>query len=331
MHYRQRVALIYGGRGFEREVSLMGEKAMRPIIEKFFDCLPVLIEKDGGWLYNGRTRVVPAKVGNDSGFFAPNTGEFIPVDCAFLLLHGDFGEDGVVQGMLEGADTRYIGCKTKTSAICRDKAVLKCVARELNIPTLPYITAWKGEDAVEMAERHIGYPMFVKPTCLGSSIGCSPAEDREKLIEALEKAFAVSDRVIIEKLIRPKRELECGYFATKSKELFTDVGEIITYDEFYDYDGKYKSEKTNLAVSADVPREVQEKIKEYSRRLVKFLGIRQMSRIDFFLSGDRIYFNEINTIPGMTKGSLYPKMLEAAGIVREKFVEMLILDTLSGG
>ena len=331
MHYRHRVALIYGGRGFERDVSLMGEKVMRPIIEKSFDCLPILIDKEGGWLYNGETRVIPAKSGKDSGFFAPDMGEFIPTDCAFVLLHGDFGEDGVVQGMLCGADIRYIGCKTKTSAICRDKAVLKCVARELNIPTLPYIIAQRDDDVVEKAERHIGYPMVVKPTCLGSSIGCSPAEDREELEKAQKKAFAVSDRVIIERLIRPKRELECGYFAVKSKELFTDVSEIITDGEFYDYDGKYKSEKTGLAIRADVPNEVQKKTKEYSARLVKFLGIRQMSRIDFFLSGERIYFNEINTIPGMTKDSLYPKMLESAGIGREEFAKMLVLDTLSGG
>lgn len=330
MHDQLKVAFIYGGQGLERDVSLMGADEMRPIIEKHFRCLPILIEKDGRWLLHGKNEVFPAKINGQGGFLAISDRSFTQVDCAFILLHGDHGEDGIVQGVLEGANIPYTGCKTKESAICRDKSILKSVAKELGIPTLPYITVRADEGAIDLGEEHIGYPMFVKPTCLGSSMGCSPVEEQSQLISALNTAFKISDRVIIERLLRPKRELECGYFATKGKYLFTNVGEIIVDGEFYDYNKKYGISKTKVDPKANAKRKTQEKIQEYSRRLVNRLGIRQMARIDFFLSGEEIYFNEINTIPGMTKDSIYPKMLESSGISRDDFVRMIILDTVSG-
>lgn len=328
---RKNVALIYGGRGYEREVSLLGEKCLFPLIEQNFNCIPILIEKDGRWLTQDKKEVFCAKIRGRSGFFLPMEGNFLPIDCAFPLLHGNFGEDGIIQGALDSVDIPYVGCNGRVGAICRDKSILKAVAERLNIPTLPALVAKKGDRVIEEAERTIGYPMFVKPTSLGSSVGAGMAENRRELKEALEKAFSVCDKVIIERLLRPKRELECGYFCTKGKVLFTDVGEIITDGEFYDYERKYKSDKTRVSTRADVDQKINNRIREYSYALVRFLGIEQISRIDFFLSGDEIFFNEINTMPGFTEGSLYAKMLEDCGINRSRLILSLIEDRITHG
>lgn len=326
---RKTVALIYGGRGYESEVSLRGAGNIRPIIEEKYNCLPVFIDKEGRWLTEGK-ELFPANIGGKGGFFCPKSGEFFAVDCAFPLLHGDFGEDGVVQGSLECASVPYVGCDVSGGAVCRDKAFLKAEAKELNIPTLPYLLAIKGEgDIAERAEREIGYPMFVKPARLGSSIGARSARDGCELLEALSNAFSLCDRVIIEPLLNSKRELECGYFGACGLEIFTSVGEIICQG-FYDYESKYEHRGgVHVSAVAEVDDRVNRKIKEYSKRLVRFLGIRSLSRIDFFLSEDEIYFNEINTMPGFTGGSLYARLISAEGISEDKLIELLIEDALS--
>ncbi len=317
---RKTLALIYGGRGYESEVSLHGAENIRPIIEKKYNCLPIFIDKGGRWLAFGKD-VFPYK----RGFYCPEGGEHFKCDCAIPLLHGDFGEDGIVQGALECASVTYVGCRSTVGAICRDKSILKAVAEKIGIPTLLYLTAKRGERVIKRAESELGYPMFVKPACLGSSVGASPARDRGELVFALKNAFAVSSRVIIERLLEPKRELECGYFRAKGKELFTKCGEILAGGEFYDYDSKYKN-GTEAIPKAEVAPWVNEKIREYSRRLVSRLGIDGLCRIDFFLSGEDIYFNEINTMPGMTAASLYMKMLSAEGISPEEMIDLLVLD-----
>ena len=217
------LALIYGGRGYESEVSLRGARNIFSTLSDMFDCLPVLIDKQGRWLLH-KKEVVATKMGERGGFFCPKTGEFHPVDCVFPLLHGNFGEDGVVQSALEVAAIPYIGCSGRVGAICRDKAIVKAIAKSLEIPTLPSILLKTGDtDAIDRAEEEIGYPMFVKPTDLGSSFGASEARDREQLLLALNSAYSYSTRVIVEKLLEPKRELECGYFSAKGNVLFTNV------------------------------------------------------------------------------------------------------------
>lgn len=325
---RKTVALIYGGRGFESEVSLRGERNIRPIIEKNYDCLPIFIDKRGRWLNEGG-ELFPANIGGRGGFFCPEKGELLTVDCAFPLLHGDFGEDGIVQGALESASIPYVGCDVSAGAVCRDKAFLKAAAKELNIPTLPYLLSLRGDKGVaDRAERQIGYPMFIKPARLGSSVGARPARDRRELLGALDNAFSLCDRVIIEPLLNPKRELECGFLGVFGKEIYTDAGEIICRG-FYDYDSKYEGDgEVKILPAAELNNSINRKIKDYAKRLVRFLGIRSISRIDFFLSGDRIYFNEINTMPGFTGGSLYARMLSARGISEDRLIRLLIEDAL---
>ena len=317
------VALIYGGRGYESEVSLRGAENIRHIIEKNYRCLPVYIDKVGRWLFEGREVLLKA-----GGIVVNN--EYIMVDCAFPLLHGDFGEDGRVQGALDCASIPYVGCDATVSGICRDKFVVKSVAKSLGIPTLPCILGLKSEGIdkiVTESEEKVGYPAFIKPTALGSSVGASSAGDREELISALKNAFSLSQRVIIEPCLAPKRELECGYFRAKGKELFTKCGEILCRD-FYSYDKKYSSPEIKILPRAEVGEEINAKIQDYAAMLVRALGIRGLSRIDFFLSGDSLYFNEINSMPGMTKASLYPRMIESAGISLGEFIDLLIRDSL---
>lgn len=319
------VALIFGGRGYEKEVSAKGAAHILPLIdENTYHCLSVFIDGCGRWLIDGK-ECYPSLPG---GFTVD--GEFIPVDCALPLLHGDFGEDGIVQGALECAGISYIGCDVQSGALCSDKAYTKAVAQALGIPTLPFrLILKKDKDALRIAEE-IGYPLFVKPCRLGSSVGASAAGDRSELTEALTKAFSVADRVMVEPALYPKRELECGYFCAKGKELFTKPGEILC-EGFYDYDRKYMSNVSPVCAVADIDEDISSKIRDYSARLARFIGVRDLCRIDYFLSGGELYFNEINTLPGLTESSLYLGLTEAAGISKKELVSLLIEGCIQRG
>ena len=307
------LAIIYGGEGYEREVSILGFQHLFPILDKIYHILPIFIDTCGEfWLKN--KRVFPTY-----GGFADQEGEVYRVDCAFPLLHGDMGEDGVVQSALTLGKIPFIGCTPTVGAVCRDKFTVKAVANSLGIPTLPA--------RLISPDDEIALPCFIKPCCLGSSIGASGVRDESELKSALENAFHYTDRVMAEPLLESKRELECGYFGIKGKEIFTNAGEILSNGRFYDYDSKYGG-GTKTATVADVSPKINEKIKEYSARLVTALGVRHISRIDFFLVGEDIYFNEINTMPGFTAESLYPRMLAEYGIDVPKMLEMLIGDIL---
>ena len=323
MNKKKTVALIYGGRGYESEVSLRGAENIRHIIEKNYRCLSIFIDKDGRWLFDGKEVLL-----KKGGIIVE--GEYVGIDCAFPLLHGDFGEDGRVQGALDCASIRYVGSDAPVCGICRDKYVVKSVARSLGIPTLPCVLGQKRdgtEQIIAESERAIGYPAFIKPTSLGSSIGASSARNRGELISSIQKAFSVCEKLIIEPCLIRKRELECGYFSTKCKDIFTKCGEILC-DGFYSYDKKYSSPDTKILPVAEVGEEINAKIKGYSKNLVRALGIKGLARIDYFLSDGMIYFNEINLIPGMTKTSLYQKMIESAGIPKGEFVNLLTQDCL---
>lgn len=304
------VALIYGGAGYEREISILGFRHLFPILSEIYKTIPIFIDTSGEfWLRN--KRVFPTY-----GGFADEDGDVTSFDSAFPLLHGNLGEDGVVQAALELSHIPYVGCDCRVGAICRDKYVVGAVAREIGIPTLP-------KQLLELGKRPSA-PCFIKPCTLGSSIGAMAAENDSLVDIAIENARSVADRVMAEPLLLDKRELECGYFSVKGKELFTKVGEILTKG-FYDYDSKYKK-GTRTSPVAEVDEWVNKRIRDYSSRLVRALGVRQICRIDFFLSKGEIYFNEINTMPGFTKDSLYPAMLAASGVSIEELLRGLIED-----
>ena len=340
------VALIFGGRGHERDVSTKGAEYVFPLIDDaVYRKIPIFIEKNGAWLIPAlrdisacpraladgvipSTECAPAYLNSSPGLLTE--GEFIPLAAAFPLLHGDFGEDGTVQGALENAKIPFVGCDVQASAISRDKAFVKTIAKHLGIPTARwlYLIGKFDESMIKDAESEIGYPAFVKPARLGSSVGASPAKNRAELDVALRRALAVgSGRAIVEKLVDVESELECGYFFAKDKELFTNIGKISYTSNFYDYETKYKNSCATLRTNADVTERERNKIREYSSALVRMLGISGMSRIDFFRTSDgRILFNEINTIPGFTESSLYPRLLSESGISPRELVNRLISD-----
>ena len=310
-----RLALIYGGEGYEREVSLLGFRHLFPILNDIFDLFPIHINTDGHWIYKN-TRVFPT----DGGFYSIEREKLYPVDCAFPLLHGNYGEDGIIQGALSVAKIPYIGSPSTVGAVCRDKTVVKAVAESIGIPTLPY-------RLIGRAERP-DVPCFIKPTGLGSSIGASAVRGEEELASALERAFAVSERVMAEPLLEEKRELECGYFSAKGKEIFTNPGEILSCG-FYDYKKKYEG-GTKINVRADLDESLTRRIKDYAKSLAHALGVRQIARVDFFLSEGELYFNEINTMPGFTRESLYHKMLSLEGISLREMIISLAEDAYAG-
>ena len=326
---RPSVCLIYGGRGHESEVSVKGKEHILPLIDKnTYEPFCLFIHKGGSWLIDGR-EVFPAR----GGFISKDKNEFYKADCAFPLLHGDFGEDGRVQGALECADIPYVGCDSMAGAICRDKSLVKTISHSLGILTLPHLLILRSEGidyAIRKCEGSFSYPMFIKPARLGSSVGIGVARSGRELITALTHAFCLGERVIAEPYLEDKRELECGYFSTKGKELFTNPGEILL-DGTYDYEKKYLSEDTKLATRADLAPEIGDLVRGYSRRLVRALGVRNISRVDFFLSGGQLYFNEINTMPGFTEGSLYLRMIEAEGFTAAEAINMLIESALVPG
>ncbi len=384
--HRPTVALIFGGRGYEREVSVLGAENLFSLIpEEKYERIPIFIDAAGRFLMpeadatpaemaSGKAQMrecYPAYISGRGGL-SFDSG-FIPIDAAFPLLHGDFGEDGVVQGALECARIAYVGCDVVGSAVARDKMLVKAIAESLGIPTARGVLCPRGEvsSAIRESERLFGYPVFVKPTRLGSSIGAGAARNRRELYSELGKALSLGTRAVIEEYVDIEKELECAYFAVKGKELFTNLGEIRA-DGFYDYEKKYGkaslrrevpsgheaegerdcsclysfagsstaiaepslggSLSASVSEFAAVSADVERLAREYARRLVRALSLRDLSRIDFFLAKDgRLYFNEINTMPGCTETSLYMRLVARCGITPVALVCSLIDGAITRG
>lgn len=329
MTNKKQIALFFGGRGYEHSVSVSGAKNLLSLIDgERYGVHTVFIEKNGKMRLRapdseGGTAAFPILC-NGGGALLCESGEALPIDCAFPLLHGDFGEDGTVQGLLASCGVSFVGSDVRASAICLDKAATKAIAEAIGIPTVPYRLLTEGEDFTDLE-----LPLFIKPSCLGSSVGASPARSREELFSAIGKAVALGGRrVLVERLISPVRELECAYFSAQDEETVTYPGEILC-DGFYSYEKKYSAGATRTVTRAELPRELAERMREYTRRLCRFIGVRHLARVDFFLSGDAVYLNEINTMPGMTAESLYLKLLERSGISPAEAVNRMISDALA--
>ena len=205
--------------------------------------------------------------------------------------------------------------------------IAKMLAESVGIKTVPYVVAVKGEEpnrAIDEAEVRLGYPMFVKPATLGSSIGAAKVDTKEELEAALSEALSLADKALIEKYIAARREIEVGYLGYDGGEVISAGGEIAT-DCWYDYKEKYSERSRARVLSrADLPSEVNERLKNFTERLVRLFGIRQISRLDYFLTPEGIYLNEINTMPGFTEASLYPRLIAECGIPEARLVTLLI-------
>ncbi len=331
---KNKVAIIYGGEGCEHEISCRSaELVLREIDREKFEPLPVLITKSGDWLITGRkgrgTPCYPARFTGGSGLMTAS--ELVPLTCAFPVIHGDLGEDGIIQGALRCAGIKYVGCKTLGGALSSDKAVCKTIAESLGIPTASWIlgTQEPTEEYIKSVRRRaellFGYPMFIKPSGTGSSIGMSKIESPDAFEPAYKSAASHGSRVVVEEAVDVDLELECAIFIDKSKEIFTKTGSVSADGLFYDYDLKYKSEKINPSIFSGISRDTEEAIRQFTLSLVRSLDIRQLARADFFLTRrGEIKFNEVNTLPGLTEKSLYPRLMSECGISLRELITKLI-------
>ncbi len=334
---KKTVAVIFGGKGAEHDISVLsGKFVMKSIDRDGLSVLPVFIDRSGDWyLKNGKKNVPVSPVRKRGKGGLLRGRRFVELDAAFPILHGDFGEDGRVQGLLEALGIPFVGCDTQGGALAADKVFTKALAHSIGIPTLPWLSS-AGKTREEFSsecERTFGFPIFIKPARLGSSIGAGAAKDREGLEEKVRAAYEISaGTVMAEPCLCGARELECAYLRTGGKTHVTPPGEIrLSGDGFYCYEEKYgEKSRAEIFRKADVPEEISDEVRKYSEALCLAAGIKGIARIDFFLHGEKIYFNEINTMPGMTEASLYPAMIEGIGITPTEMITGLVKDVIGG-
>ena len=338
---KKNVALIYGGEGYEREISALSAKNLFSLIDKaLYNVFAVHIDAKGHW-YTRHTpnifdselsgagtdffETFPAMLNGKSGLIAD--GDLISVDCAIPCLHGDFGEDGRIQGALSTAHIPYIGQDVYACAITNDKIYTKISAEHLEIPVAKWIcsTDTSPSDLTERAEREIGYPLFIKPARLGSSFGAHPVRCKSDFISALDDALKYDERIIVEELVEFDYELECALIDS-GERIILPGGRVFSGGSFYDFHSKYSKESSpRVEAKTRDFTETEQKASEYVRRLADFIGIRHLSRFDFFVTANgKVIFNEANAFPGMTETSLYPRLVSDACKGCSGFINMLI-------
>jgi D-alanine-D-alanine ligase len=339
-----RVGVLFGGRSGEHEVSLASAASViRGLDPDKYEAVPIGISKDGHWLVGqGAAKMLPEvlKGGRRVMLAAdPTEAALVPLDrgagaqrldVIFPVMHGTFGEDGTIQGLLDLAGLPYVGAGVLGSAVGMDKDVSKRLCQEAGIPVVPWVTVhrwrWEKEPRAVKAEieKKFPYPVFVKPATLGSSVGMTKAHHTEELGPALDLACEFGMKILVEQAVTA-REIEVSVLGNHEPKASLP-GEIVPHREFYDYTAKYLEEGTQLKIPADLLPAQVEKIQWLAIRAFYVLELTGMARIDFFLEkqGGKIYLNEVNTIPGFTSISMYPKLWEASGIPFRELIDKLI-------
>jgi D-alanine-D-alanine ligase len=305
-----RVAVIYGGRSGEHEVSLRSAKSVMDALDpEKYKVIQYFIGKDGRW----RPRpIAPEPNGNPE------------IDVVFPVLHGTFGEDGTIQGLLEMAELPYVGAGVLASSVSMDKEVMKRLARERGLPVVEYLTLSRADLAGAEPVLPFSYPVFVKPANLGSSVGISKAKDSTELKQALELAAQFDRKILIERGITG-REFECAVLGNEQPVAATPC-EILPSRDFYDYEDKYLLGKADTVLPADLTPEQTAEMQRLAIGCYQAVECEGMARVDFLLENatGKMYINEINTIPGFTSISMYPKMWEYSGLPMPKLIDRLI-------
>jgi D-alanine-D-alanine ligase len=326
---RMRVAVVLGGRSSEHEVSVTSARSVMSALDPArWAVVPFGVTKRGGWMTPDETRAALDEgrrsfEGDARSFLtsAAALAELASCHVAFPLIHGTYGEDGTIQGFFELSGLPYAGCGVAASAIGMDKALMKALFREAGIRQARYavIRAWEitadEQQVREYLESALGYPMFVKPANGGSSVGVTKAHSREDVSTALRAALHYDDKIVAEEAIASAREVECSVLGNERPEASV-LGEVVPDREFYDYDSKYDSASTTaLHIPAKVDPEVSGRVRELALRMYQVMGCEGYARVDFFLCPNgEVLANEINTIPGFTSISMYPKLWEATGV-----------------
>lgn len=343
------VCILFGGISPEHEVSLRSaESVLNNIDQEKYNIFPVGITKEGEWILYGGHDYAQLPSGqwrehplNRRAVLSPMRGQGLlsfegdcvvreRIDVVFPVLHGENGEDGAMQGLLQMAGIPYVGPHVSASAVSMDKTLTKLVADHAGVTQ----AAWqlvcrkeldnRMESVLDLLEQRFAYPMFVKPAGTGSSVGVSKAADRESLSRALLAAAAFDEKILVEEFIHG-REIEVAVMGNDNP-VASICGEIDSGAEFYDYDAKYITDTSVAYIPARIPEDVAEIVREAAVKVYSAIGCRGLSRVDFFVTYEenRVVFNEINTLPGFTSISMYPKLFAASGIAYSDLIDQLL-------
>jgi len=349
MDKKLHVAVIFGGRSGEHEVSLMSARSVLSVLDPAkYEVTQVGITHEGTWLTgmdvldkferNQTDGLLPVLVSpdpSDRGLYImegiSGLKRWSNVDVYFPVLHGTFGEDGTLQGLFELADVAYVGAGVVGSAVGMDKGVFKDVMIANHIPVVDMMVVLRAEiesdmlSLIERAEKVGDYPLFTKPANLGSSVGVTKCSNRSDLQEGLMEAALFDRRILVQKGVKNVREIEVSVLGN-DEPVASVCGEVLPSREFYSYESKYMDGTSGLLIPAPLPDEISACIREYAVRAYKAIDCAGMARVDFFVEKDtnQIYLNELNSIPGFTTISMYPKLWEASGLSYSKLVDRLI-------
>ncbi|HUZ45555.1 MAG TPA: D-alanine--D-alanine ligase family protein [Terriglobia bacterium] len=346
MRKKIRVGVLYGGRSGEHDVSLASAASVIKALDRSkYEVVSIGISREGHWyaaahsvkspaeVFKKANRVIPSADPSEPGLkpLGPARGRGkIGVDIVFPVLHGTFGEDGTVQGLLELATIPYVGAGVLGSAVGMDKDVMKRLFRDAGLPVVEWVVVlrdeWERESARvrKLIEKEIGYPLFVKPANLGSSVGISKVHNRRELAPALALAASYDRKIIVEKAL-DAREIECAVLGNDRPEA-SAPGEVVSVNEFYDYEAKYVKEGSRLIIPAKLTAKQTRTVREVAVRAFRSTDCAGLARVDFLLDrpSGKLFLNEINTLPGFTPISMYPKLWEASGLAYPRLLDRLI-------
>jgi D-alanine-D-alanine ligase len=339
-----RVGILFGGKSAEHEVSLLSaQNVMDAIDKKRFEIVAIAIQKNGSWVLprsgdfllnrgdakkitlNQQATSPVALLPEKHGALSEGSGTAGTVDVVFPILHGPFGEDGTVQGLLKLAGIPFVGASVLGSAVGMDKDVMKRLLRDAKIPIAKFVTILRGEKIDTKAiVKKLGLPLFVKPANLGSSVGVHKVKKSSDLATAIEDAFRYDTKILVEEFV-DAREIECAVLGNRAP-IASGIGEIIPSHEFYSYDAKYLDpEGARLEIPAKIPKTVAREAQKLALATFKALSCEGLGRVDMFLTKrGRLLVNEINTMPGFTQISMYPKLWAEAGISYSDLITRLI-------
>lgn len=339
-----KLCVIFGGVSTEHDISVLSATSvLKNLNRDKYDILPVGITKDGAWYYapnldlentvgwatsESAIPVTLSATRARKGLISLDDARVFPVDCVFPVLHGFNGEDGTIQGLFEVAGIPYVGCGVSASAMSMDKAITKMIVEKAGVPQADYVVIntldMQDVDAcVKKVEDKFTYPVFVKPASTGSSVGVNKAKDRESLIFAFNDAIKYDSKFLVEEFI-DGREIETAVMGNEDA-MVSVCGEVLAEQEFYSFDAKYNDTSSKTQIPADLPEALANEVRRLALVVYHSLGASGLSRVDFFVCKDgRIVFNEINTLPGFTSISMYPKLFGAVGVSYSDLLDKIV-------
>lgn len=346
---RIKLAVIFGGMSTEHDVSIVsGTSVIKNLNEEKYEIYPIYIDKEGNWYKYTKNinKIGEIKVGDsiEEVEKIENPMNYLrKMDCIFPVLHGLYGEDGTIQGLFELLKIPYVGCKVLSSSISMDKAYTKIIFEKAGLMQAPYVYIREDngkyhyiekdftetiysllEELSKKIEENISYPMFIKPSNSGSSVGINKAKTKQEVEEAIKYAAKYDKKILIEQGI-DGREVECAVLGNE-EVIASCVGEVLSKEEFYSFDSKYNNKQSRTQIPAELPKEITEKIRKQAIKAFKAVDGSGLARVDFFIENktNKIIINEINTMPGFTNISMYPKLFEASKISYSDLLDKII-------